>query len=115
VTGLVTGQCHLLKGLLFRLGLANYPTCERCHNKDGGPPHVLCNCEVQVELRFYHLRLGFIESSGIKASDYHEVPLSKVLHFIQSVGLLCVELYKEEARYIWDSRDASTISLYYKY
>jgi hypothetical protein len=33
VTGLLTGHCHL-KGHLFKMGLTNSPTCEKCLEKD---------------------------------------------------------------------------------
>jgi hypothetical protein len=44
VVGLLTGHCHL-KGHLFKLGLSNSPTCERCREEDEMATHVLCECE----------------------------------------------------------------------
>jgi hypothetical protein len=43
VTGLLTGHCHL-KGHLFKMGLTNSPTCERCLGKDESATHILCDC-----------------------------------------------------------------------
>jgi hypothetical protein len=43
VVGLFTRHCHL-KGHLFKLGLTNNPTCERCLDKDESFTHVLCDC-----------------------------------------------------------------------
>jgi hypothetical protein len=44
VVGLLIGHCHL-KGHLFKLGLSDGPTCERCQEKDEMAMHVLCECE----------------------------------------------------------------------
>jgi hypothetical protein len=51
VTGLLTGHCHL-KGLLFKMGLTESPTCERCLEKDESATHILCDCEAIAYLRF---------------------------------------------------------------
>jgi hypothetical protein len=34
-----------LKGHLFKTGLADGPTCERCLEKDESATHILCDCE----------------------------------------------------------------------
>jgi hypothetical protein len=39
------GHCHL-KGHLFKLGLSDCPTCERCQEKDETATHVLCECRL---------------------------------------------------------------------
>jgi hypothetical protein len=54
VVGLFIGYCHL-KGQLFKLGLANEPTCERCLEKDESVTHILCGCEAIAYLRCPHL------------------------------------------------------------
>jgi hypothetical protein len=54
VVGLFTGHCHL-KGHLFKLGLTNDPTCERCLEKDESVIHILCDFEATAYLRFHHL------------------------------------------------------------
>jgi hypothetical protein len=54
VVGLFTGQCHL-KGHLFKLGLTDNPTCERCLRKDESATHILCDCETIAYLKFRHL------------------------------------------------------------
>jgi hypothetical protein len=71
-----------LKGHLFKMGLMNYPICERCLEADESATHVLCGCEALAHLRFHHLGQFFMEPG-----DFYGVPVSKVLHFIRSVGL----------------------------
>jgi hypothetical protein len=44
VVGLLTGHCHL-KGHLFKLGLTDAPTCERCLQEDESATYNLCDCE----------------------------------------------------------------------
>jgi hypothetical protein len=81
IVGLYTGHCHL-KGHLFKLGLMNDPTCERCLEADESAIHVLCDCEALAHLRFRHLGQFLMEPG-----DFYDVPIGKVLHFIRSVGL----------------------------
>jgi hypothetical protein len=45
--------------------------------------HILCDCEALAYLRFRHLGQFFMEPS-----DYYDTPINKVLHFIQSAGLI---------------------------
>jgi hypothetical protein len=45
--------------------------------------HMLCDCEAIAYLIFRHLGRYFIEPG-----DYQDAPISKILHFIRSVGLL---------------------------
>jgi hypothetical protein len=45
--------------------------------------HILCDCEAMAYLRFRHLDHYFMEPG-----DYHDAPISKVLRFIRSVGLI---------------------------
>jgi hypothetical protein len=51
MTGLFTGHCHL-KGHLFKMGLTESPTCERCLEKDESATHILRDCEAIAYLRF---------------------------------------------------------------
>jgi hypothetical protein len=81
IVGLYTGQCRL-KGRLFKLGLMNDPTCERCLEADESATHVLCDCEAIAHLGFRHLGQFLMEPG-----DFFDVPISKVLHFIRSVEL----------------------------
>jgi hypothetical protein len=68
-----SAHCHL-KGHLFKMGLTDSPTCERCLEKD----------ETAIAyLRFRHLVHYFMEPG-----DYQDAPVRKILHFIGSVGLL---------------------------
>jgi hypothetical protein len=82
VVGLLTGHCHL-KEHLWKLGLTDDPTCERCLQEDESATHILCDCEAIAHLRFHHLGQFFMEPS-----DFFDAPIFKVLHFIRSVGLI---------------------------
>jgi hypothetical protein len=75
------GYCHL-KGHLFKKGLTNSPTCERCLEKDESATHIPCDCEAIAYLRFRHLGHYIMEHG-----DYQDAPVSKILYFIRSVGL----------------------------
>jgi hypothetical protein len=79
--GLFTGHSHL-KEHLFKLGLTDDPTCERHLKEDKSATHILCDCEAIAHLRFCHLGQFFMEPSY-----YYDIPINKLLHFIQSVGL----------------------------
>jgi hypothetical protein len=81
VVGLFTGHCRL-KGHLFKLGLTDI-ACERCLEEDESVTHILRDCKAIDYLRFLHLGQLFMEPS-----DYYDVPINKVVHFIQSVGLI---------------------------
>jgi hypothetical protein len=82
VTGLLTGHCHL-EGHVFKMGLTKSPICERCLEKDESATHILCDCEAIAYLGFRHLGHYFMEPG-----DYKDTPISKILHFFRSVGLL---------------------------
>jgi hypothetical protein len=82
VVGLLTGHCHL-KGHLFKMGLTDDQTCERCLEEDESATHIFCDCEAIANLRFRHLGQFFM-----KASDYYDAPINRVLHFIRSIGLI---------------------------
>jgi hypothetical protein len=75
IVGVFTGHCHL-KGHLFKLG-------ERCLEEDESATHALCDCEAIAHLRFCHLGRFFMEPG-----DYYDAPISEVLQFIRSVGLI---------------------------
>jgi hypothetical protein len=47
--------------------------------------HILSDCEVLAVLRFRHLGHHFL-----KPADFAGISISKVLHFIQTAGLLNV-------------------------
>jgi hypothetical protein len=70
-------------GHLFKLGLSNSPTCERCQERNETATHILCECEALACLRLRHLGQYFMEPS-----DYFDVPTYKILRFIRSAGLL---------------------------
>jgi hypothetical protein len=73
IVGLFTGHCHL-KEHLFKLGLMNDPTCERCLEADESATQILCDCEVIAHLRFRHLGQSFMEPS-----DFYDPPISEIL------------------------------------
>jgi hypothetical protein len=79
---MITGHCHI-KGHLFKLGLTDDPTCERCLQDDESATHILCDCEAIAFLRGRRRGQFFMEPS-----DFYEAPIFKVLHFIRSVGLI---------------------------
>jgi hypothetical protein len=87
MVGLFTGHCHR-KEHLFKLGLTDYPTCERCLEDDESATHILCDCEAIAYLRFSHLGQYFLDPS-----DYHDAPINKALHFSRSV-----EIIKEQSK-----------------
>jgi hypothetical protein len=82
IVGRLTGHCHL-KRHFFKLGLTVDPTCERCLEEDESATHVLCDCEAVAHLRFHHLGQFFMEPG-----DYYDAPISRVLQFVRSAGLL---------------------------
>jgi hypothetical protein len=82
IVGLYTGHCHLKKQL-FKLGLIEDPTYERCLEEDESATRTLYDCEATAHLRFRHLGQLFMEPS-----DYYDTPINKVLHFIRSVELI---------------------------
>jgi hypothetical protein len=59
------------------------PIYGRWLEKDESGTHILYDCEAIAYLRFCHLGHCFMEPD-----DYHETPVSKMKHFIGSVGLL---------------------------
>jgi hypothetical protein len=71
------------EGHLFKLGLTDDPICERCLEEDESATHVLCDCEAIANLRFRHLG-----QFSIKPGGYYGAPISRVLQFMRSAGLL---------------------------
>jgi hypothetical protein len=65
------------------MGLTDDPTYERCLEEDESATHIVCDFEAIANLRFRHLGQFFMEPS-----DYYDALISRVLHFIQSVGLI---------------------------
>jgi hypothetical protein len=59
------------------------PTCERYLKEDKSAIHILRDCEAIAYFRFRHLGQFFMEPSNC-----YDAPMNKVLHFIQSVGLI---------------------------
>jgi hypothetical protein len=72
-----------LKGHLFNLGLVDSAGCDICKQAFEMAPHVLCNCEALVMLRFRHWGCYFL-----KPDAFADISISKVLHFVQDAGLL---------------------------
>jgi hypothetical protein len=84
IVGLFTKHCHLKRHLL-KLRLMDDPTCERCLHEDESATHVLCACEAIAHLQFRHLGQFFF---FFEPSDYYGAPISRVLQFTRSAGLI---------------------------
>jgi hypothetical protein len=65
------------------MALTDNPVSERCLEKDETTAHILCEWEAIAYFRFHHLGHYFVEPDY-----YHDTPMSRILHFIQSVGLV---------------------------
>ena len=63
--------------------LVGSPRCDRCRQAVEMTSRVLCNSEAVAVLRFGQLCHHFSKLDGIA-----NISLSKVLHFVQSVGLV---------------------------
>jgi hypothetical protein len=74
----------------LKLGLTDDPICEGCLEEDEAATHILCECEAIAYLRFHRPGQFFTEPS-----NYHDAPISKVLHFIRRVGLIEGKLKKK--------------------
>ena len=81
MTGLLSGHCHL-KGHLHKLVLVHSTECDRCKQASEMASHDRCDCEALAALRFKHLGQHFM-----KPGDLEEISVSRILHFVQSVGL----------------------------
>jgi hypothetical protein len=57
------------------------PNSIRCYHETKTASHVVCDCEAVTGFWFCHL------SSFFQKTDYHEIPLSRILCFIASMGL----------------------------
>jgi hypothetical protein len=84
------------------MGITDKPTCERCLEKDKPATRILCDCEAIVHLRCRHLGHYFMGPG-----DYQNAPISKILHFVRSVGLLWVR-NRGGSQQITDCRGART-------
>jgi hypothetical protein len=80
--GLLTGHYHL-KGHPFTMELVDSPGCDGCKQAIEMTSRALCNSEAVAVLRFGQLCHHLSKLDGIA-----NISLSKVLHFVQSVGLL---------------------------
>jgi len=78
VTGLPTGHYHL-KGHPFKLRLVNSPQCDGCKQASEMASHVLCDSVA---------RLGHLAHHFTNPGDFEDICVSKILHFVQCVGLL---------------------------
>jgi hypothetical protein len=82
MTGLLTEHCHI-KGHPFKLELVTSSECDRYKQVPGTASHVLCDSKALATLRFRHL-----DQHIIKPGDSEDISVSRILHFVQSVGLL---------------------------
>jgi hypothetical protein len=79
-SGLITGHCYL-KGHLFKLGLVNGPTCERCHNKEETASHIVFEYEAVAKARFGHL------GAYLRPRNYSGIQTTWWVHFAGSAGM----------------------------
>jgi len=82
MTRLLPGYCPL-KGYLHKFGLVDRPGCGRCTQAFVTASHVLCDCKALAVLRYRHL-----DHRSLTPGDFADISISKVLHFVQSAGLL---------------------------
>jgi hypothetical protein len=82
LTGLFTGHCHL-NGHFFKLELVDSPDCDRCKQASETASHVLGDCEALAAIRFRYMGHHFM-----KPEDFKGISVSRLLHFVQSAGLL---------------------------
>jgi hypothetical protein len=82
MTGLLAGHCHF-RGCLFKLVLVGSSRCERYKQTFETASHVLCDCETLAVLRLQHLGHYFLKPGYLA-----DISVRKVIHFVQSVGLL---------------------------
>ena len=72
-----------VQGSTFKLGLVDNPGCGRCKQAIETASHVLCDSEALTTSRFRHLGCHFM-----KPGDFEDIPVSRILHFVQGAGLL---------------------------
>jgi hypothetical protein len=63
------GRHRHINGHLFKLGITDDRTCERCVEKDESVTRILCDCEAIAYLRFRHLGQFLMDPS-----DYYDAP-----------------------------------------
>jgi hypothetical protein len=83
---------------LFKFGLTDDPTCERCLEEDESATHVLCDCETITYLWFHQLGQFFMERS-----DYYDAPIRKSPAFHSKCAII-----KEFIKQISDGRGAGS-------
>lgn len=84
MTGFLT--VYSWKGYLFKLGLVYSHRCDRCKQTSVTALHILGDCEALEVIRFRHLG-----HHVLKPVDFANISISKMLHLIQSVGVLNAE------------------------
>jgi hypothetical protein len=65
------------------MGLVDSPECDRCKQASETASHVLGYCEVLAAIRFRYLGYHFM-----KPGDFKNISVNRLLHFVQSSGLL---------------------------
>jgi hypothetical protein len=63
--------------------LVGNPRCGRCKQANEMASHVLGDYETLATIRFRHLGQHFM-----KPDDFHNISISRILHFVPSAGLL---------------------------
>jgi len=64
------------------MGLVNSPECERC-KRASKQPETFSVTEALVTLRYRH-----VGCQCMKPGSFEDISVSKLLHFVQGVGLL---------------------------
>jgi hypothetical protein len=65
------------------MGLVDSPECDRCKQASETASHVLGDCEALAAISFRYLGYHFK-----KPGDFKAISVSRLLHFVQSAGLL---------------------------
>jgi hypothetical protein len=74
-----SAEILLCKILYFMGGMGLLMDCNAAQTVT----HIQCDCKAFAELKFCHLGRHFM-----KAGDYHENPLGKILYFTVGMGLI---------------------------
>ncbi|KAJ8964293.1 hypothetical protein NQ317_016582, partial [Molorchus minor] len=75
IIGVLTRHCPLQRHL-YKMGLANNPTCRRCGEDEESALHVLCYCEGLARCKLRYLGQPFVEPEEIQKS-----PVNSLLGF----------------------------------
>ena len=66
---------------LYRMGLAESPTCSLCDQEDGTARHLICSCDRLTANRWLHLGCGVLDAASVAT-----ISPSILLGFLKSTG-----------------------------